>query len=69
MKRYWIIGAIPFILIFCVTWIPQINGPHVLFGAPFIFIWVTLISSVPVSGILIYFELSRKDLDSEGDEE
>ena len=68
MRRYWIVGSIPFILVFLVTWLPQINGPHLWFGAPAIFVWVTFLSGIPISGILLYFELSRKDLDDDGDE-
>ncbi|MGO4204677.1 hypothetical protein AB4Z09_23615 [Rhodococcus sp. TAF43] len=68
MRKYWIVGSIPFILIFLVTWLPQINGPHVWFGSPSLFLWVTLVSSVGVSGVLAYFEYTRKDLDEDGSE-
>lgn len=65
--KYWLIGSIPFIGVFLLTWLPFINGPHVWFGMPAIFVWLTFFSTIPVTAVLIYFERTRRDLG--GDEE
>ena len=61
-KRYWIVIAIDMLLVYAVTWVPQINGPHLWFGLPSLFVWFCLTSSVTVTGSLLYFERTRDDL-------
>lgn len=65
--RYWLIGSVPFIGIFLITWLPFINGPHLWFGLPAIFVWLALFSTIPVTAVLLYFEKTRTDL--AGDDE
>ncbi len=60
---HWVGIAIPMILIFVVSWIPQINGPHLWFGFPSLFVWFCLISGPGVSLILWWFESKRTDAD------
>ncbi len=68
IRKYWIVGSIPFILMFVITWIPAINGPQLWFGVPSLFLWLTAISTFGIPAVLIYFEKSRKDLTEETDE-
>lgn len=61
---YWIGIAIPMVLVFVVSWIPQINGPHLWFGLPSLWVWFALTSGPLVSIILWLFERQRtRDLE------
>lgn len=64
---HWVGIAIPMFLIFVVSWIPQINGPHLWFGFPSLFVWFCLISGPGVSLTLWWFESRRDEADDAAD--
>ena len=63
--RLWMAGLVPFILIYAVTWLPSINGPHLWFGMPSLFVWMTGVSTIAVPLTLMYFERHHPDRCSE----
>ncbi len=65
---FWIVVAIPLVLTYALTWIPQINGPQLWLGMPSLFVWLSVVSSLVVPACLWLIERKRTDLDEAGEE-
>ena len=53
MKPWWIL-VLPFFMIFVVSWLPAINGPHLWLGLPSLMVWI-LFWTLSVTVVLLLY--------------
>ncbi|HZD67190.1 MAG TPA: hypothetical protein VE152_13925 [Acidimicrobiales bacterium] len=54
MRHLWLL-LVPFVMILGVSFIPQINGPHLWFGLPSLLVWI-LAWTLAITPVLVLYE-------------